>query len=412
MKKGCWGGIRLLEGRVYTLAYEDDLVLLAEEEEGMRSMLARLEGYIRGKGLEVNREKTKILRFRRGGGRKRKVRWWWEGRSLEEVSQYKYLGYVFQRNGGQEEQVKDRMRRGMAAMGQVWGIGKRKFGRDWGKRVWMFDALIWAIMGYGAEIWGWRERRQMERVQEKFLKWVLGVDWRVPGYMVREEMQREKLRVRAGRRAWRFEERLAEGKGSEVARRCWEEMRRRVRAGRMLSEWEKERKGFFEERGVELVAMEEGRERRVFEFQAIEERDRALQREERWERIRESKYNRWYGRVKGEGIPGYLKKGWAESRWSRVARYRLGEGVREGRYWEKEESKMCRMCERERETWEHVWEECGRWGARGNWQEMVEEVLGEEGEGEVWIRKLEEFREGGGGEEGGERRERGERERE
>jgi len=162
MRKGCWGGVRLLEGKVYTLAYADDLVLLAEEEEGMRSMLARLERYIKGKRLEVNREKTKILRFRRGGGRKRKVRWCWEGRSLEEVSQYRYLGYVFQRNGGQEEQVKDRMRRGMAAMGQVWGIGKRKFGRDWGKRIWMFDALIWAIMGYGSEIWGWRERRQIE----------------------------------------------------------------------------------------------------------------------------------------------------------------------------------------------------------------------------------------------------------
>jgi len=196
---------------------------------------------------------------------------------------------------------------------------------------------------------------------------------------------------------------MAEGKGSEVARRCWEEMRRRVRAGKVLSDWEKERKGFFAERGVELVAMEEERERGVFEFQTLEERDRALQREERWEKIRESKFNRWYGRVKGEGIPGYLKKGWAESRWSRVARYRLGEGVREGRYWEKEESKMCRMCERERETWEHVWEECGRWGAVGNWQEMVEEVLGVEGEGEKWLRKLEEFREGGGGEEDRER---------
>lgn len=30
---------------------------------------------------------------------------------------------------------------------------------------------------------------------------------------------------------------------------------------------------------------------------------------ERWEEIRNSEYNKWYGRVKGKGIPGYMKKG-------------------------------------------------------------------------------------------------------
>jgi len=54
-----------------------------------------------------------------------------------------------------------------------------------------------------------------------------------------------------------------------------------------------------------------------------------------------------------------LKKGWAESRWRRIARYRLGEGVKEGKYWMREEERICRMCGREEETWKHVWEECG-----------------------------------------------------
>jgi len=63
----------------------------------------------------------------------------------------------------------------------------------------------------------------------------------------------------------------------------------------------------------------------------------------------------------GKGLdPGYLKKGWTENRWMRKARYRLGEKIKEGRYWEKEENRLCRMCEREEESWEHVWEECGR----------------------------------------------------
>jgi len=70
------------------------------------------------------------MRFGKGGGRKRKVRWRWEGAKVEEVSRYKYLGYIFQKNEKQEGQVRDRVKRGMMVMGQVWGIGKRKFGRE------------------------------------------------------------------------------------------------------------------------------------------------------------------------------------------------------------------------------------------------------------------------------------------
>lgn len=77
---------------------------------------------------------------------------------------------------------------------------------------------------------------------------------------------------------------------------------------------------------------------------------------ERWERIGRSRYNRWYKEIKGEGIPGYLKKGWGESRWRRIARFRLGNEMLGSRYWEEEERIRCKFCDREKETWEHVWE--------------------------------------------------------
>jgi hypothetical protein len=53
----------------------------------------------------------------------------------------------------------------------------------------------------------------------------------------------------------------------------------------------------------------------------MDAKEKEWQRGERWERIRRSRYNNWYKEVKGEGIPGYLKKGWGESRWKRVARF-------------------------------------------------------------------------------------------
>lgn len=52
MGKVKWGEVKLGEGRVYTLAYADDIVIITEEENEMRSMMGRLEGYLDRKGLE------------------------------------------------------------------------------------------------------------------------------------------------------------------------------------------------------------------------------------------------------------------------------------------------------------------------------------------------------------------------
>ncbi|EZA60891.1 hypothetical protein X777_13093 [Ooceraea biroi] len=172
------------------------------------------------------------------------------------------------------------MRRAAIVMGQVWNIGKRRFGKDWERRIWLFDKLVWTVLGYGVEIWGWKERECIERLEKRYLRWILGVDSRTPGYLVREELQRDKLRGRAGRRAWGFKRRLEEERGSELARKCWEELR------------ERERGGVREERGGRkkeecTLRIEVG-----WVYEEIEKRERKRQKEERWERIMGSNYSR------------------------------------------------------------------------------------------------------------------------
>lgn len=54
--------------------------------------------------------------------------------------------------------------------------------------------------------------------------------------------------------------------------------------------------------------------------------------------------------MKGEGIPEYLKNGWGKSKWRRIARFRLGNEIKEGRYWETKKKRKCRVCENKRET--------------------------------------------------------------
>lgn len=127
----------------------------------MRSVMESLEEYLEGKNLNLNMGKTKIVRFRKGGGKMDRRDWRWKGRKIEEAKEFKYLGYMLQRNGGQEALVKERVRKAAAIMGQVWGIGKRRFRGDGGRRLWIFDRLVWMVMSYEAEIWGWEERERV-----------------------------------------------------------------------------------------------------------------------------------------------------------------------------------------------------------------------------------------------------------
>jgi len=144
-----------------------------------------------------------------------------------------------------------------------------------------------------------------------------------------------------------------------------EEIKNRVKKGKSVKGWEEERVNFMEERGWKMEEIEGMWTAGEFRGEVLFEREKELQRMESWEKIVNSKYNKWYKYVKSEGVPGYLKKGWGESRWKRVARFRLGSNVKGRKYWEGEEKRKCRLCEREEETWEHIWEECCRCGEGG-----------------------------------------------
>ena len=108
--------------------------------------------------------------------------------------------------------------------------------------------------------------------------------------MVREESQREKLGYGAGKRAMKFEEKLNQGRGEELAQKCWKEIIDRGRRDGVMTAWEKERKDFYKDKGVHLTEI--GAEGRIeLDYDKIEKEDKKRQEEERWSKIIESRYN-------------------------------------------------------------------------------------------------------------------------
>ena len=74
----------------------------------MAGLITGLEKHLDGKKLRLNIDKTKIMRFRTKGGRKREWTGRWKGVKIEEVKEFKYLGYIIQADGDQKAHIRDR----------------------------------------------------------------------------------------------------------------------------------------------------------------------------------------------------------------------------------------------------------------------------------------------------------------
>lgn len=61
--------------------------------------------------------------------------------------------------------------------------------------------LVWPVLDYGVEIWGWKERVKVEAIEERFMRWVLGMEGRKHVWEGCRDWGREKREV--GRKKWR-----------------------------------------------------------------------------------------------------------------------------------------------------------------------------------------------------------------
>ena len=82
---------------------------------------------------------------------------------------------------------------------KVWGIGEKIFKDDFKRRMRLYDTLVASVLLYGVETWGWKEYEEIESLQERYIRWTLGLlDRCTPWYIVLKEVDREKMKIRTG----------------------------------------------------------------------------------------------------------------------------------------------------------------------------------------------------------------------
>ncbi len=228
-----------------------------------------------------------------------------------------------QSNNGFREHIRYIKKKARIAMGAVWGLGERYWKGDIRARWKLFRALIEAIMTYGAEIWGWEEQGELQKIITKYWRWVLGFNWDVPSYIVQEEVDEAQLWAKTWRRAYKYERRLRQEEKEDLTNVCakW-----RNEEGRKGLRWRIEKRKQLGKLGISEVGIQDMESRGWQVEEEIERRIKDRRGSENRQKMKNSKYNPIYKVLKqGQGRAQYLTSGVVHYKEKKMlARYRTG----------------------------------------------------------------------------------------
>ena len=160
--------------RVEDEDFADDIALLSHTHKDMQEKTTRIEESAKLVGLKVNHSKTKIMRI----NAKKNDHITVNGQTLENVSEFAYLGSVLTEDKDIEKEVKTRIALASAAFQRMRPIWKSStFSMQTKLR--LYRSNVRSVLLYAAETW--RTTRQIESKLRGFegrcLRRILGIWW-------------------------------------------------------------------------------------------------------------------------------------------------------------------------------------------------------------------------------------------
>ena len=148
--------------------YADDTILISESAEDLQYMLNIFANYCNQWKLKINIDKSKILIFSKGRINNSE-KFYFGGKEIEIVKNYKYLGVIFAKSGSfltMRKYIKEQATKAMYNVLQ----NCRRNNLSIECQLDMFDKAILPILLYGSEIWGFENLDLLEKVHLRFCK--------------------------------------------------------------------------------------------------------------------------------------------------------------------------------------------------------------------------------------------------
>ena len=150
------------------LLYADDTIILSENERELQAALDRVHTYCALYKLIVNTNKTKIIIFSRGMIRRFPTFFYGEN-EIEVVKDYVYLGVTMNYNNTFSKAIRKQLDQGRKAQFSML-IKTRKLMLPVDIQCTLFESLVFPVLLYGCEIWGFQSTSMLEIFYRKFIK--------------------------------------------------------------------------------------------------------------------------------------------------------------------------------------------------------------------------------------------------
>ena len=221
--------INIANTQISCLMFADDLILMSESAEGLKKCINRLENYCHKWGLFVNIDKTKIVIFNKGGLKYSKHKFYINGKEIEIVNKYCYLGIIFSACGSFTkacDALYDKALKAFYKFKQLHPQNNVKLALR------LFDALIVPILTYAGVVWGplYAHRiskdnfsstcndSPIERLNVKLCKYILGVHKKSTNNAVRGELGRYPLLINVFEHAVRYYNRISHANSDSLVK--------------------------------------------------------------------------------------------------------------------------------------------------------------------------------------------------
>ena len=130
-----------------------------------------MSDYCKTWNLEVNLTKTKVVIFSKGNVTKH-IPFLYDGKNVDVVHDYKYLGVVFNRNGSFKKAISKQIAQAKKAMYAILQKARiLKLPIDIVCQ--LYEACVIPVLLYGSEIWGYECLKSLEIFHRRFLRIIL-----------------------------------------------------------------------------------------------------------------------------------------------------------------------------------------------------------------------------------------------
>ena len=180
--------LKIGETELNMLLYADDMVIMAETEDNLQLLLDQVYSWCKMWRLKVNVSKTKVMHFRNIRKKCTEQLFTYGEMELEKVSQYKYLGVMLDEHLKFNACVKMFAESSGRALGGI--ISKFRNLKNVGYHTFskMYDAGVKPICEYAAAVWGFHTATDIENIQNRAMRYFLGVHKFAPNAAIIAEM--------------------------------------------------------------------------------------------------------------------------------------------------------------------------------------------------------------------------------